>query len=444
MTRPRARRRRGALTALAVVAVSASAVGLAPTSAFAARADVICASDSCDGNEWQRARGDSNERSYWGMDPGHNCTNYVAWRLVRDGVTRPPTNPGNAATWADRALADGFRVDSVPEPGAIAQWDAGAAGYTEDGHVAYVERVTEDGRIVVSEDFWFGGSQTGELTYRVVDPSTVSHFIHYGDRSAALLRITDAIGGQWATLGTGIDPQANRLSALTLSGAAAVVTATADGRLSIVEQRDGAWVSTDTGLVVDGTFAAVDMGTSAPYVMAVDHGQLVMVVRTATGWLRMPLGVAVSGPIAAVDLGGLWPTVYTVQDGVLVEVWGDTAGWHSDSTGIPAVGPLAAATNALGWPEVFWIANGRLQRAWADELGWQTEDTGLAASGPIGAALVGATVQAAVTDPSSGVLAVAVRDAATGVWTPSFTGMRPGALLAALPGPAGPRLIQVG
>lgn len=444
MPRPRPLRRRAALGALAAVAVSASVVGLPPVSAFAARADVICTSDSCDGNEWQRARGDANERSYWGMDPGHNCTNYVAWRLVRDGVATPPTNPGNAATWAERALADGFRVDALPEPGSIAQWDAGAAGYTADGHVAYVERVTDDGRIVVSEDFWFGGSQTGELTYRVVDPATVSHFIHYGDRSAALLRLTDAVAGQWATLGTGIDPHATALSALTLSGSTAVVATTDGGRLTMIEQRGGAWAATDTGLVVDGSFAAVDMGTSAPYVMAVDHGQLVMLVRTGTGWVRMPLGIAVSGPIAAIDLGGLWPTVYTVQDGVLVEIWGDTSGWHAASTGVPALGPLTAATNALGWPEVFWIAGGRLQRAWADDLGWQTEDTGLAATGPIAAALVGPTVQVAMTDPQVGVLTVAIRNTATGQWGPFFTGMRPGSLLAMVPGAAGPRFVQAG
>lgn len=32
-------------------------------------------------------------KSFWGMNPGHNCTNYVAYRLQKNGVARF-TNPG--------------------------------------------------------------------------------------------------------------------------------------------------------------------------------------------------------------------------------------------------------------------------------------------------------------------------------------------------------------
>lgn len=55
-----------------------------------------------------------------------------------------PNNLGNADTWADRAAAQGWRVDGAPEVGDIGMTRA----YM---HVVYVEAVNGDGSVTISE-----------------------------------------------------------------------------------------------------------------------------------------------------------------------------------------------------------------------------------------------------------------------------------------------------
>jgi surface antigen len=115
----------------------------------------------------------------WGF-VARQCTSYVAWYLNAHGVpfglrTRGPAGEGlftSASDWDRAALAAGFAVRSTPVVGSIAQWDAGeaspaapspasaddvdAARYREltargFGHVAVVQRVLDDGAVVISE-----------------------------------------------------------------------------------------------------------------------------------------------------------------------------------------------------------------------------------------------------------------------------------------------------
>lgn len=81
---------------------------------------------------------------------GGQCTTHAARRF--DAVApEPGVNwNGNAGTWYDRAHAAGWVVgDNVfgARPGAVVVWSGGA------GHVAFVERVTDEG-IEVSEMNW--------------------------------------------------------------------------------------------------------------------------------------------------------------------------------------------------------------------------------------------------------------------------------------------------
>lgn len=69
------------------------------------------------------------------------CTQW-AWYNRQD----LPSNLGNAATWASRAAAAGYRVDRTPSAGAIFQTTAGWYG-----HVGYVEGVNADGSITITE-----------------------------------------------------------------------------------------------------------------------------------------------------------------------------------------------------------------------------------------------------------------------------------------------------
>ncbi|WP_460853489.1 CHAP domain-containing protein [Nocardioides montaniterrae] len=106
--------------------------------------------------------GQHSSTSYWRMYAGHNCVNYVAYRMVKSGMpnTRPWTGSGNAANWG-HALAS--KVDQSPAVGAVAWWDAyhhvGSAG-----HVAYVEKVNSPDDIIISEDSWSGTFHWQHLT----------------------------------------------------------------------------------------------------------------------------------------------------------------------------------------------------------------------------------------------------------------------------------------
>lgn len=75
-----------------------------------------------------------------------NCTYWVfAMRLW--GGNPIPTSWGNANTWDDNAIRDGYEVNRTPAAGAVFQSDAG-----DLGHVAYVTKVDNTtGRWTISE-----------------------------------------------------------------------------------------------------------------------------------------------------------------------------------------------------------------------------------------------------------------------------------------------------
>ncbi|MFT3889484.1 MAG: CHAP domain-containing protein [Arachnia sp.] len=116
-------------------------------------------------------------KSYWNMYGGHNCTNYVAYRLTQRGIAQfTVPGRGNAKYWGEHARAKGYKVDTNPRPGDVAWWyDMGSAG-----HVAIVESVNlSQGTVVVSEDHWQGNFDW--RTYRIDD---ITGFLHVGGSSS--------------------------------------------------------------------------------------------------------------------------------------------------------------------------------------------------------------------------------------------------------------------
>lgn len=106
-----------------------------------------------------------------------NCTWYAYERRMQLG--RPVGSFwGNAATWGTYAAAAGFRVDNVPEVGAVAQWNAYAGGAGYAGHVGIVESVNANGTITISEmnNGSYGGFNI--VNRRTLNPESVSSFIH--------------------------------------------------------------------------------------------------------------------------------------------------------------------------------------------------------------------------------------------------------------------------
>ena len=85
------------------------------------------------------------------------CTSFVAWRMNHDnGIAFTDMMGGgrwgNATNWDANARALGYRVDTTPAVGAIAQWHGSEMpGSGGSGHVAWVDQVNADGTVLVEE-----------------------------------------------------------------------------------------------------------------------------------------------------------------------------------------------------------------------------------------------------------------------------------------------------
>jgi surface antigen len=105
--------------------------------------------------------------TYWANARYHQLHGvYVPWRVN-----------ANAYQWVSDAYAYHWRVSSVPTVGAIMQLDPGVQGASGYGHVAVVESIQSNGRVVASSMNWNGlGSQ---VSYWTFTPGAGVHFITY-------------------------------------------------------------------------------------------------------------------------------------------------------------------------------------------------------------------------------------------------------------------------
>ena len=146
-------------------------------------------------------------QSFWNMTPGHNCTNYVAYRLSHSRLVARPPGTSSALTWGAAALQAGIPVDNVPAVGDVAWWDASVGGASTAGHVAYVEAVLP-GAVVVSEDNFNGDFRWRLIT--TVEGAWPSGFIHYpasdGSPSGVFTSVTSPSAGELDFWGSAADP----------------------------------------------------------------------------------------------------------------------------------------------------------------------------------------------------------------------------------------------
>lgn len=121
----------------------------------------------------------SSKSSQLGSARG-NCTWYAHGRLREAGFTIGLNSmSGNAGTWATAARNAGITVNSTPAIGAIAQSTPNRAGYNQYGHVAVVERLNNDGTILISESsFAPGTSWDFEYRTRTVASTHFNNYIH--------------------------------------------------------------------------------------------------------------------------------------------------------------------------------------------------------------------------------------------------------------------------
>lgn len=183
-----------AMTLTAGLLAAAANIWAAPPAGAGTQWPPSCSSSdySCDDTGYQG-------QSTWGFPGGHNCTNYVAWRLQRDGVPNPgpgtfvdpksSTHEGDAGEWAQAARNHGILVNGTPTVGSVAWFAPNQGGFPvpgwqagPTGHVSYVEKVKSPTDIVLAED----NCCSGPLDIREVwagDSAWPGAFIHYGQKA---------------------------------------------------------------------------------------------------------------------------------------------------------------------------------------------------------------------------------------------------------------------
>lgn len=95
------------------------------------------------------------KKMWWRMYAGHNCTNYVAYRMIQAGMssTRPWSGSGDARNWG---IVFKSKTNQTPMVGSVAWWSS--------NHVAYVQQVVDANTIIISEDHYRGDFDWRKIT----------------------------------------------------------------------------------------------------------------------------------------------------------------------------------------------------------------------------------------------------------------------------------------
>ncbi len=125
---------------------------------------VGCSNETCPyGPLWEsqkNTKAGSSGFCWWLAECGHNCTNYVGWRMAMDGVSSFLSPSANADGWKREALEAGLTVTSTPRVGAIAYWDKSTS--QSNGHVAIVEAVSGSRVVIFARRSETGASVDGD------------------------------------------------------------------------------------------------------------------------------------------------------------------------------------------------------------------------------------------------------------------------------------------
>lgn len=287
----------------------------------------------------------NNDKMYWRMYSGHNCTNYAAYRMVRSGLpnTRPWSGGGNAMYWGTSMPRI---TDDVPRVGAVAWWKANTGPAGSVGHVAYVEKVVSADEVIVSQDSW-----GGDFSWAVITRSSgnwPSGFVHFNDQ--ALSNETPPVIDGIAKVG------------------------------SVLSSTSGTWKPADATVAyqwfADGQ--KIDGATAATLRLTKARLDQTITVTTTASKLGYPTRQATSTPTQAVLPGTLKNVVVPTLSGTP----------QVDQTLTLDTGSWTPAPDAL---TVQWLANGQpIEGAAADPTLTLTPD------------LVGTTISATVTATRDG------------------------------------------
>lgn len=355
-----------------------------------AKADsVLCSGSSfstCINNGYSAYGYENNSyTSYWKAvaSTGHNCTNYVGYRLALNGDTGPGVAMGDASHWDNTIAANpqwGYTIDHAPTKGSIALWESGSYG-----HVAYVEEVIDSNTIKISEDTF----PSGPFQWRIITKT--------GNWPNKFLHITNpppASEGTTATVMLNGQVQSFYYDATKGN----LRHAWTDANGWHFEQLDG-----DTGSVSGyagdvGKYVSARAVGNQLQVFYYDttKGNLRHAWTDANGWHFESLdGDAGSVSHHTADVGqdilvlqgspNLQLFYYDATVGDLRHAWSDASGWHFeqlDGSGGSVSGRSADSgrhTSGLyqsGDIQLFYyeMTTGNLRHAWSDSSGWHFEN----------------------------------------------------------------------
>ena len=207
----------------------------------------------------------ASSTSYWRMYTGHNCTNYVAYRLIQSGMSsvRPWEGSGNASNWG---VAMASITDQTPTVGSIAWYKPHVTPAGGNGHVAYVEHVISDTEIIVSEDYW-----GGDFYWRRITKSGggwPSGFIHFNDRvvaptTAPAIVGTPAVGAPLEVVPGAWTPTPSSVTVRWLADGAAIPGATAPSYVPTPDMK-GKALTAEVTAALDGYAAGQAALATAP------------------------------------------------------------------------------------------------------------------------------------------------------------------------------------
>ncbi|WP_395691968.1 CHAP domain-containing protein [Nocardioides sp.] len=311
----------------------------------------------------------ANDKMYWRMYSGHNCTNYAAYRMVRSGMpnVRPWSGGGNAMYWGT-SMPD--ITNGTPRVGAVAWWKANAGPAGSVGHVAYVEKVVSADEVIISQDSWGGDFSWAVITR--ASGNWPSGFIHFNDRPltnrsapvitgvakvGSLLRATSGswaptdvtVAYQWWANGRRISGATHTGLRLTTARLGQVVTVTTTASKLGYPTRTAR--SAPTAAVLPGTLQAV----TTPQISGEPRVDSVLTLDTGT-WNPTPDGLTVrwladGQPIEGATGGTSLPlTPDLVGTAISATVTATRSGYAPVTVAAPATTPVAPGTFAVTDP----------------------------------------------------------------------------------------------
>lgn len=357
----------GALLAFALPAGSGVA---ATTDAGAAASQTLCQGfDNCQNRGYaHQGYKTAKSKMYWNMYSGVNCTNYVAYRMIRNGgsATRPTqlrTGKGNAEYWGPS-----FGYNQTPMVGAIAWWKANVPGAGSAGHVAYVEQVNSATDIVISESNY--GSEFSWRRITKAGGPWPSGFVHYKDVALKATAAPTIVGaakvgvalrattGAWTPTGS-YSYQWYAGGAAVAGATAATFTPTAAQVGKAIQVRvtaarasyvSAASTSAATGATAPGTQAVV----AAPTITGTAQVDQTLTVSTGS-YTPKPTSVAVQWLADGAAIPGATATTFTPRQELAnkrlsVRVTTATAGYTTLVTTTAATGPVLAPDITVAQP----------------------------------------------------------------------------------------------